>query len=101
MSYRVHTIDLSVANPNRTQIVPPGQLIGEVFSLNFPTNASFGLAFGQGDAITVDRPFSFAPDDPDTNSFGLFYTVPAAMPGVTVEIVVATPGATGATVAGA
>ena len=100
VSYRTYSIDLSVLNANRVQIVPPGQQLGEVFSLTFPTGASMGLSFGQGDSITIDRPFSFAPDDPDTQQQGLFYTVPAAQPGVVVEIIVASAGATGALVGG-
>ena len=88
MSYRVLTVDLSNANGDKQQLVSPGQQIAEVFSLTFPDGAEFGLAFGQGDAITIDRPFSFAPDDPDTTLYGLFYTVPFAQPGVKVQIVV-------------
>lgn len=93
MAYQKQTIDLSVANTNKVQIVPPGQTVNEVFAIQFPAGALLGLAFGSGEAIPIDRPFSFKPTE-DEGNYGLFYTVPTAQPGSTVDLWIVSGGAT-------
>lgn len=88
MSYTKTLLDLGTVTSGRVQIVPPGARIAEVFALTVPDGASFGLAFGNADALDIDKPFSFAPTQDSEQTMGLFYVNTAAQPGVSVAVYV-------------
>jgi len=97
MSYRVLTISLNAVTP-RTRLLAAGHWLQSVAVVASPAGP-FQLAFGDEDLFTVDSPVAFTPTDAAEQGRGLYYAVPNATAGATVELVVATvpvpPGADG------
>ena len=88
MGYRVITVDLSNANPNPVELIPPGQLISEVAFLTVPSTAAFTIAFGDNPQFTVPaNPVSFMPRG-DAANRGLTYANAVAQPGTTIQMIV-------------
>lgn len=98
MSYRVITLDLSavIDDSAPVEIVGPGTTISEIVLLEMPVNTTIKFALGDNQLFKVSNPLTLQPRGYDEQERGLKWANPAAQPGVTIEIIVASGGVTGA-----
>lgn len=95
MSYRVLTVALDNVLTDRIELVPPGQTITEIDILDMPDGVEIQLALGDGQLFTVPRPITFEPRGEEDQNRGLFWANPVSHPGLTIEIIVSSGGASG------
>lgn len=87
MGYRKLVLHLDNVLTDKTQIVPRGQTVKEVFISSMPTGVSIQLALGDGELLDISSAVSFAPTGDDAIN-GLYWANPVARAGVTVGVVV-------------